>query len=116
MGPRGKALSEKAKKAPYQGGHLGLDMLSLFQRKRPSPTPGAPPSPPIAMPKGLMRPQSAASLLATARPQRITHVAGEHRAAMGSAGAGSVQNALADKAAISAGHARFFFVFAARDH
>ncbi|RUF23437.1 relaxase [Pseudomonas aeruginosa] len=48
-------------------------MLSLFQRKRPPPSSGtAPtPTPPAAPGKGLMRPEPAASLLATPRRQRL---------------------------------------------
>lgn len=46
-------------------------MLSLFQRKRASPTAGAPSAPPAELPKGLMRPESAASLLATPRRQKL---------------------------------------------
>jgi integrating conjugative element relaxase (TIGR03760 family) len=48
-------------------------MLSLFQRKRPPPTSGAAPTPtPPADPsKGLMRPEPAASLLATPRRQKL---------------------------------------------
>ena len=48
-------------------------MLSLFQRKRPPSTSGAAPTPtPPADPgKGLMRPEPAASLLATPRRQRL---------------------------------------------
>ncbi|AOY95945.1 TraI domain-containing protein [Pseudomonas sp. ZM23] len=46
-------------------------MLSLFQRKRP-PVAAAPSPPPAAdLPKGLMRPDSAASLLATPRRQKL---------------------------------------------
>jgi integrating conjugative element relaxase (TIGR03760 family) len=45
-------------------------MLSLFQRKRLSPTP-TPSAPPIEMPKGLTRPQSAESLLATPRRKKL---------------------------------------------
>ena len=46
-------------------------MLSLFQRKRP-PVAAAPTPPPTAdLPKGLMRPESAASLLATPRRQKL---------------------------------------------
>ena len=46
-------------------------MLSLFQRKRPAVA--AAPVPPAAtdLPKGLMRPESAASLLATPRRQKL---------------------------------------------
>jgi integrating conjugative element relaxase (TIGR03760 family) len=48
-------------------------MLSLFQRKRPPPASGGGPTPtPSADPgKGLMRPEPAASLLATPRRQRL---------------------------------------------
>ncbi|HMM50174.1 MAG TPA: MobH family relaxase [Burkholderiaceae bacterium] len=46
-------------------------MLSLFQRKRAAPTAGAPTTPPPEAPKGLMRPESAASLLATPRRQKL---------------------------------------------
>lgn len=48
-------------------------MLSLFQRKRPPPTSGVGPAPtPPADPgKGLLRPEPAASLLATPRRQRL---------------------------------------------
>ncbi|HHZ8190559.1 TPA: MobH family relaxase [Pseudomonas aeruginosa] len=46
-------------------------MLSLFQRKR-SPAAAAPPSPPATdLPKGLIRPELAASLLATPRRQKL---------------------------------------------
>uniref|UniRef100_UPI0035A21E53 TraI domain-containing protein n=1 Tax=Tetragenococcus koreensis TaxID=290335 RepID=UPI0035A21E53 len=46
-------------------------MLSLFQRKRP-PVAAAPTPPPVtALPKGLLRPESAASLLATPRRQKL---------------------------------------------
>ena len=44
-------------------------MLSLFHRKRP-PVAAAPP-PPTDLPKGLLRPESAASLLATPRRQKL---------------------------------------------
>ncbi|QDX81531.1 relaxase [Denitratisoma sp. DHT3] len=46
-------------------------MLSLFQRKRVPPTTGTPPTSAIEAPKGLMRPESAASLLATPRRQKL---------------------------------------------
>ncbi len=48
-------------------------MLSLFQRKRPSPASGAAPTPTPSADagKGLMRPEPAASLLATPRRQRL---------------------------------------------
>jgi integrating conjugative element relaxase (TIGR03760 family) len=46
-------------------------MLSLFQRKRVPPTAGTPPTSAIETPKGLMRPESAALLLATPRRQKL---------------------------------------------
>lgn len=46
-------------------------MLSLFQRKRVPPTAGTPPTSAIETPKGLMRPELAASLLATPRRQKL---------------------------------------------
>ncbi|HDS1376513.1 TPA: MobH family relaxase [Stenotrophomonas maltophilia] len=46
-------------------------MLSLFKRKRPPVTAAASPAPATDLPKGLMRPQSAASLLATPRRQKL---------------------------------------------
>ena len=48
-------------------------MLSLFQRKRPPPASGAAPTPthPADPGKGLMRPEQAASLMATPRRQRL---------------------------------------------
>ena len=46
-------------------------MLSLFQRKRPPVAGAPPPAPATVLPKGLMRPESAASLLATTRRQKL---------------------------------------------
>ncbi|WP_447980898.1 MULTISPECIES: MobH family relaxase [Pseudomonadota] len=46
-------------------------MLSLFQRKRPSVAAAPSPAPSIDLPKGLLRPESAASLLATPRRQKL---------------------------------------------
>ncbi|MGI0679235.1 MobH family relaxase, partial [Pseudomonas aeruginosa] len=46
-------------------------MLSLFQRKRPPVTAAPSPAPATDLPKGLMRPESAASLLATPRRQKL---------------------------------------------
>jgi len=46
-------------------------MLSLFQRKRPPVAGAPPPAPATVLPKGLMRPESAASLLATPRRQKL---------------------------------------------
>ncbi|WP_166803998.1 TraI domain-containing protein, partial [Pseudomonas aeruginosa] len=45
-------------------------MLSLFQRKRP-PVAAPSPAPATDLPKGLLRPESAASLLATPRRQKL---------------------------------------------
>uniref|UniRef100_UPI00106D55B2 MobH family relaxase n=3 Tax=Pseudomonas TaxID=286 RepID=UPI00106D55B2 len=46
-------------------------MLSLLQRKRASPTTGAPSTPASDIPKGLTRPETAAALLSTPRRQRL---------------------------------------------
>lgn len=46
-------------------------MLSLFQRKRVPPITGAPSVPSVATSKGLTRPESAASLLATPRRKKL---------------------------------------------
>ncbi|MGA4476639.1 TraI domain-containing protein, partial [Ectopseudomonas chengduensis] len=46
-------------------------MLSLFQRKRVPPTAGTPPTSAIETPKGSMRPESAASLLASPRRRKL---------------------------------------------
>jgi len=46
-------------------------MLSLFQRKRPPVVTAPSPAPATDLPKGLMRPESAASLLATPRRQKL---------------------------------------------
>ncbi len=46
-------------------------MLFLFQRKRPLVAAAPSPAPATDLPKGLMRPQSAASLLATPRRQKL---------------------------------------------
>ena len=45
-------------------------MLSLFQPKRPAAVADAAPTP-AALPKGLLRPEAAASLLATPRRQKL---------------------------------------------
>ena len=73
MGPRGKALPEKAKRLPRAARHPGFAMLSLFKRKRVPPTASAPPTPtsPAEPGKGLVRPEPAASLLATPRRQKL---------------------------------------------
>ena len=46
-------------------------MLSLFQRKRPPPATAPPPTAAPNLPKGLLRPESATSLLATPRRQKL---------------------------------------------
>ncbi|MGP6112120.1 MobH family relaxase [Pseudomonas aeruginosa] len=46
-------------------------MLSLFQRKQVPPTAGAPSTPASDSPKGLTQPESASTLLATPRRQRL---------------------------------------------
>lgn len=46
-------------------------MLSLFQRKRPPVAAALSPAPVTDLPKGLMRPESAASLLATPRRRKL---------------------------------------------
>ncbi|AYK25098.1 MobH family relaxase [Pseudomonas aeruginosa] len=46
-------------------------MLSLFQRKRPPVAAAPSPAPTTDLPKGLIRPESAASLLATPRRQKL---------------------------------------------
>jgi len=46
-------------------------MLSLFQRKRPAVAAASSPAPATDLPKGLMRPEPAASLLATPRRQKL---------------------------------------------
>ncbi|MHA6518312.1 MobH family relaxase [Pseudomonas aeruginosa] len=46
-------------------------MLFLFQRKRPPAAAAPSPAPATDLPKGLMRPESAASLLATPRRQKL---------------------------------------------
>lgn len=46
-------------------------MLSLFQRKRPPVAAAPSPAPATDLPKGLLRPESAASLLATPRRQKL---------------------------------------------
>ena len=73
MGPRGKALPEKAKRLPRAAQHPGFAMLSLFKRKPVPPTAGAPPTPtsPAEPGKGLVRPEPAAALLATPRRQKL---------------------------------------------
>lgn len=71
MGLREKALPEKAKGLPRAARHPGFAMLSLFKRKRVPPIAGTPPTSAIETPKGSMRPESAASLLATPRRQKL---------------------------------------------
>src|SRR3546814_2013363 len=70
-GARGKALPRKGQKASRPAHHQDIDMLSLFQRKRPPVAAAPSPAPAVDLPKGLMRPESAASLLATPRRQKL---------------------------------------------
>jgi len=71
MGCKGKGPTSKRQKASRLARYQYIDMLSLFQRKRP-PVAAAPTPPPNTdRPKGLMRPESAASLLATPRRQKL---------------------------------------------
>lgn len=70
-GSRGKALPEKAEKALPPDRHSGVVMFSLFQRKWVPPATGAPAVPSAAVSKGLLRPESAASLLGTPRRRRL---------------------------------------------
>ncbi len=66
METRGKALHRKGK-GPAPSVLQAMIMLALFQRKRPpSPEPAL-----AGIPKGLMRPESAGSLLATPRRQKL---------------------------------------------
>ena len=72
MGPRGKALPEKAKRLPRPARLPGSAMLlSLFQRKRVPPAAAAAPAPAPEPHTGLTRPEPAASLLATPRRQKL---------------------------------------------
>lgn len=71
MEPRGKALPEKAKRLPWSVRHLGFTMFSLFHCKRAPPVSGEPSTPVIAISKGWMRPEPAASLLATPRRRKL---------------------------------------------
>ena len=52
-------------------------MLSLFQRKRPPVAAAPSPAPATDLPKGLMRPESAASVLATPRRQKLLEHLGQ---------------------------------------
>jgi len=62
---------EKAKKAPRLAHYQDIRMLSLFQRKRPRVAAATSPAPATDLPKGLTRPELAASLLATPRRQKL---------------------------------------------
>src|SRR5690606_35721504 len=70
MASRGKALPEKAKRLLRPAHHQDVAMLSLFQRKR-VPLANAAAPPPVEPANGLTRPQSATSLLAEPRRQRL---------------------------------------------
>ena len=67
MGCKGKGPTSKRQKGLPVGPPQDTRMLSLFQRKRPPVAGAPPPAPATVLPKGLMRPESAASLLATPR-------------------------------------------------
>ena len=70
-GSKGKGSIPKRQKGLPFGPQQDTRMLSLFQRKRP-PVAAAPTLPPATdLPKGLLRPESAASLLATPRRQKL---------------------------------------------
>lgn len=68
MGAKGNGPTWKRKRPPRLSQRLVPSMLALFQRKRFSPVTSAPTD---DKGKGLMRPESAASLLSTPRRQRL---------------------------------------------
>src|SRR3989344_5103473 len=72
-GDKGNGPNRKGQKALRPAHRPGFAVISLFQRKRPSPASGAAPTPtlPANPGKGLIRPEAAASLLATPRRQRL---------------------------------------------
>ncbi len=67
---KGKGPTSKRRKGIPAGPPEDTHMLSLFQRKRP-PVTAPSPAPATDLPKGLLRPESAASLLATPRRQKL---------------------------------------------
>jgi integrating conjugative element relaxase (TIGR03760 family) len=70
-GARGKALPRKGQKASRSAHHQDTYMLSLFQRKQASVAAAPSPAPAPDLPNGLTRPETAASLLATPRRQKL---------------------------------------------
>jgi hypothetical protein len=71
MGCKGKGPTRKGEKASRLARHQDTHMLSLFQRKRPPVAAAPSPAPVTDLPKGLLQPESAASLLATPRRQKL---------------------------------------------
>ncbi len=71
MGCKGKGPTQKGEKASRLASHQDTHMLSLFQRKRPPVAAAPSPAPTTDLPKGLIWPESAASLLATPRRQKL---------------------------------------------
>ena len=71
MGCKGKGPTRKGEKASRLARHQDTHMLSLFQRKRPPVAAAPSPAPATDLPKGLIWPESAASLLATPRRQKL---------------------------------------------
>src|SRR3546814_19300158 len=61
----------QGEKASRSARHQDTYMLSLFQRKRPPVAAAPSPAPDTDLPNGLLRPESAASLLATPRRQTL---------------------------------------------
>ena len=75
MGCKGKGPTRKGEKASRLASHQDTHMLSLFQRKRPPVAAAPSPAPTTDLPKGLIWPESAASLLATPRRQKgLEHI------------------------------------------
>lgn len=69
-GRQGEGPYPKRKRLARQSA-IGFVMLSLFQRKKIPPAASASPTPSVEPPKGLTRPESAVSLLATPRRQKL---------------------------------------------
>ena len=64
-GVQGERPYPKRRKGRPLARHQDTHMLSLFQRKRPPVAAAPSPAPVTDLPKGLLQPESAASLLAT---------------------------------------------------
>jgi hypothetical protein len=70
MGYKGKgSILKRLKGSPRLP--FEIAMLSLFQRKRVPPAASTVPAPAVETPKGMLRPERAAALLATPRRQRL---------------------------------------------